>query len=139
MNKKLVILIVSVVVIMSVVFVAVLGSEAYGSYAKKQVKDIYFVKSGDTYYEDKAAIDLIVGKETYDIGWVITPKDAEDKRITVASSDKKIATVIQRDDRIIITIVNPDKLQSFNIVIKSVDMSKTKTLHFIPGSGGDII
>lgn len=139
MNKKLVILIVSVVVIMSIVFVAVLGSEAYGSYAKQKVTDIYFVKSNGDYYSDLAAINLISGKETYDIGWKIAPTNAEDKRITVSSSNPKIATVSQKGERIIVTFLNPDKPQPVNIVIKSVDMGKIKTICFIPGDSGGTI
>ena len=44
MNKKLVIFIVTIVVILSVTFVAVFGSESFGKYHKIKMDTIFFMK-----------------------------------------------------------------------------------------------
>ena len=77
MNKKLVIFIVTIVVILSVTFVAVFGSESFGKYHKIKMDTIFFMENDGTPYPNNYTDVKDLGQEEIILKWGYTPDNAD--------------------------------------------------------------
>lgn len=108
MNKKLVIFIVTIVVILSVTFVAVFGSESFGKYHKIKMDTIFFMKNDGTPYANNATVVKPLGQEEIILKWGYTPDnaDVEISDIKVESNKPNDVKVKLDGDKIVITFIN---------------------------------
>lgn len=108
MNKKLVIFIVTIVVILSVTFVAVFGSESFGKYHKIKMDTIFFMKNDGTPYPNNDTVVKPLGQEEIILKWGYTPDnaDVEISDIKVESNKPNDVKVKLDGDKIVITFIN---------------------------------
>lgn len=108
MNKKLVIFIVTIVVILSVTFVAVFGSESFGKYHKIKMDTIFFMKNDGTPHPNNDTVDKPLGQEEIILKWGYTPDnaDVEISDIKVESNKPNDVKVKLDGDKIVITFIN---------------------------------
>lgn len=133
MNKKLVILIVTLVVVLSVAFVAVFGSEAFGNYTKIKVESIFFLKEDNTPHENDKVIEKAKDKDEVRIKWGISPQNANDKRVSVRSNKNEVKVKIEGEYVVITFLADVD----VEITIRAIEVGREATIKFVIYDGHD--
>lgn len=136
MNKKLVIFIVTVVVILSVTFVAVFGSESFGKYHKIKMDTIFFMKNDGTPYANNATVVKPLGQEEIILKWGYTPDnaDVEISDIKVVSNKPNDVKVKLDGDQIVITFINEVDVK---ITIECFEYSRKTFITFVKYNNQD--
>ncbi|HHU24235.1 MAG: hypothetical protein PHG08_01940 [Bacilli bacterium] len=136
MNKKLVIFIVTLVVVISIAFVAVFGSESFGKYHKIKMDSIFFLKNDGTPYDNNAIVVKPQGQDEVILKWGYAPDNADvDITDIIVESNKPDDVNVKLDgEQIIITFVNDVDVK---IMLECFEYSRKTYINFVKYNGED--